>query len=375
MLKKFNVLEKNLILSVAFLLLIGFIAIVSVSTIPAQEKIGNAYYYIIRHLFYIITGLSLGLLVFNLKIDFIKKYSIVFLMINIFFLAMVLKFGFSAGGATRWLAIGPITIQPTEFLKLTLLIYFSLWLSKISEFVLSKKRKNKNKNNSRIGFIICSFIFILSFLILMEQKDLSSMMVLFLIMFVIYFVSGTPIWHNVLIFLLGAGGLYGLIKFAPYRIERLQVFLNPNIDPMGIGYQIKQISIAIGSGGLFGLGVGMSRQKFGFLPEAMTDAIFAILSEETGFIGAGLVILCFIVFLWSGFSISKNISDSFSMLLVIGITSWITIQALINIAAMLSLVPLTGIPLPFVSYGGSHIVAELMAIGLLLNVSRKSKIN
>ncbi len=374
MLKKFSTPERNLIISVAFLLLIGFIIIVSVSTIPAQEKIGNAYYYIIRHLLNIILGVFLAFIIFKINLDLIKKYAVIFLSLNILILGFVLKFGFSSGGATRWLAIGPITIQPSEFLKLTFLIYFSLWLSKISDFVSTKKKKIKNNKNILIGLGLCFFFFLISTLILVKQKDASTLMVLFSITLITYFISKTPIWQNILLVLLGTAGLWGLIKFTPYRIERLEVFLNPGFDPMGIGYQIKQISIAIGSGGLFGLGLGMSRQKFGFLPEAMSDAIFAILSEEAGFVGAAFVVLCFVIFLLSGFSISKNTNDNFSKIITIGITSWIMTQALINMGAMVGLLPLTGIPLPFISYGGSHILAELMAIGLLLNISRKSKI-
>lgn len=165
-------------------------------------------------------------------------------------------------------------------------------------------------------------------------------------------------------------GFIFLMRTAPYRFNRLLVFLHPETDPMGIGFQIKQALIAVGSGGILGLGLGMSRQKFGFLPQPIGDAIFAVFTEETGFIGALILISLFLVFAWRGLKIVKNSADKFSGLLALGITSWIIIQAFVNIGSMIGILPLSGIPLPFISYGGSHILAEMIAIGLLLNISK-----
>ena len=157
-------------------------------------------------------------------------------------------------------------------------------------------------------------------------------------------------------------------------MARWKAFIDPEIDPMGIGYQIKQALIAVGSGGIFGLGLGMSRQKFGFLPQPMSDAIFAIFSEETGFIGASILVFLFLVFLWRGIKISKSCQDPFLSLLAQGLTFWICLQAFVNIGAMIKLVPLAGIPLPFLSYGGSHIICELIGVGILLNISKNTKV-
>ena len=370
--KKFSSNDYCLIFSVLSLLIIGIIVIASVSAVPAQEKLNNPYYYIFRYIIYIIVGISFGFLSFKINLNFIKKYSSFFLLMNILMLLLVFKFGFSAGGATRWLAIGPITIQPSEFLKLTFLIFFCSWLSKIKE--KSVKRKKKLGNDFLKKFSICLLFFAVSSFFLIKQPDASNLIILFFTLLTVYFASGTPLWHIFSVSFLGFLGLFALIKFAPYRLSRLHVLLNSDIDPMGIGYQIKQISIAIGSGGLFGLGWGMSRQKLGFLPEPMTDAVFAVIGEEAGFIGAGLVIILFIVFLWSGLSICKNCPDKFLTFLSLGIVSWIMIQAMVNMGAMLKIFPLTGVALPFISYGGSHIVSELIAVGLLLNISRKSRI-
>ena len=185
-----------------------------------------------------------------------------------------------------------------------------------------------------------------------------------------YFFAKTPLLHTALIILVGVIGLVVLVNVAPYRLERIRVFLNPEIDPMGIGYQIKQSLITVGSGEVFGLGFGMSQQKFGLLPHPISDSIFAILAEETGFVGSVFLILLFVLFLWRGFKIGKESKDKFSQLVALGIVSWIFIQALVNMGSMINLSPLTGIPLPFVSYGGTALSTELAAVGILLNISK-----
>ena len=188
-----------------------------------------------------------------------------------------------------------------------------------------------------------------------------------------YFLASTPIYHTILIFLIGVGGLSLLIKTSTYRFHRFITFLHPEIDPMGIGYQIKQALIAVGSGGIFGQGLGANLEKRSFLPHPMSDSIFAILAEETGFLGSFIIILLFLIFAWRGFYIGRKSEDKFSQLTALGITFWIVIQAFINIGVMLGILPLTGIPLPFFSYGGSALIAELIGIGILLNISQYSK--
>jgi cell division protein FtsW len=199
---------------------------------------------------------------------------------------------------------------------------------------------------------------------------MSTFIVIVSVAVILYFVSQTPFWHVAALVLLSGGALAALGPLAAYRMKRLMVFLNPNSDPMGIGFQIKQSMIAIGSGGIFGLGLGMSKQKFGFLPASMTDSIFAVLAEETGFLGCIILIGLFLTFLWRGFKIGKKCQDKFLKLMAIGITSWILIQTLINIGSMMRLFPLTGIPLPFFSYGGSAIMVELIGVGILFNISK-----
>jgi len=172
------------------------------------------------------------------------------------------------------------------------------------------------------------------------------------------------------LFLIGISSLIALIKVAPYRMARILVFLDPQTDPLGIGYQIKQALIAIGSGGILGLGLGLSQQKFGFLPQPMSDSIFAVFAEESGFLGATLLISLFFLFLFRGIQISKKVNDNFLKLSAVGICCWISLQALINIGSMIGILPLSGTPLPFISYGGSHLIAELTGVGILLNISK-----
>jgi len=237
----------------------------------------------------------------------------------------------------------------------------------------AKKRFFEKEENFKYTFIPFLIISAIITLLLMKQSDLSTLVVIISSGAIMYFASGTPLWHIILMALIGGGTFLTLIKLAPYRMKRIMVFLNPDLDPMGIGYQIKQVLIGIGSGGIVGLGLGMSNQKFGFIPQIMSDSIFAIFSEEAGFIGSFGLILLFCLFLFRGFQIAKRTDDMFSKLFAIGFCSWICMQAFINIGAMTGLLPLTGIPLPFISYGGSHVAVELIGVGILLNISKQSK--
>lgn len=278
------------------------------------------------------------------------------------------EIGTTFRGSSRWLSLGPISFQPTEFLKLTFILYLSAWLAGRTEKISSRK-KEKTFNETFLVFLIV--IGLVSFF-LIRQPDIGTLGVIFLTAMAMYFSANTPVWHSVLLTISAAGGLLILIKTAPYRLNRILVFLNPDLDPMGKSWQIKQSLIAVGSGGLLGLGLGMSRQKFGFLPHSVSDAIFAIFAEETGFIGVSILIFLFLVFLWRGFKIAKASHDKFSQFAALGITCWIVIQGFINTGALIGILPLTGIPLPFISYGGSALVAELLGIGVLLNISRSS---
>jgi len=358
-----------LLILVSILIILGIFILASASATFSQEKFGYPYYYLVHQLIYgVLPGLLLAILAFRIPLAFLKKISLPLFLLNLIILGLVFlpRIGVKSGGASRWLDFGPVSLQPAEFLKITFLIYLTAWLSSKSSFI---KKANKKYSNLPLIVFLFSLGILSAFLIL--QPNIGTLSIIFLIVFLVYFGSGTPLWQNIFIIFIGLGGLFTLIKIAPYRLNRLLVYFNPDLDPLGRGYQIKQALIAIGSGGIFGLGFGFSRQKFGFLPQSIGDSIFAIFAEEGGFIGSLVLIFLFLIFLWRGLKISKKSSDDFSKLLALGIVSWISLQAFVNIGAMIGILPLMGIPLPFISYGGSHLIAEMIGMGILLNISKQ----
>ncbi|OGZ26831.1 MAG: hypothetical protein A2365_01380 [Candidatus Nealsonbacteria bacterium RIFOXYB1_FULL_40_15] len=352
-----------LALLASVLIIIGILILASVSGIASREAFGNTNHYLVHQLLWgILPGVLLAIFFFFIPLGFFKKWAWAAVLLNV--IVMILVFipgiGIIAGGAPRWLNLGFISVQPAEFFKLSFAIYIATWLS-------NPLRKGNVKYNL-IPFLI---IFGVVAFILGMQSDLSTLGVISFLGFAMYFSSDSPLWHTgaIAAIALASGAL--LIRISDYRTMRLKVLLGVIEDPMGLGYQIKQILIAIGSGGVIGLGLGMSAQKFGFVPQTMSDSIFAIYAEETGFLGCIFLIACFFLFLWRCFRIAKLSQDKFSRVFAVGIGSWIAIQAFINMGAMAGIIPLTGIPLPFISYGGSHIISEIAATGILLNISRK----
>lgn len=347
----------------AILVLLGLVILASVSAAISQEKFGYPAFYLLRQIIMgLLPGIILGFAAFKIPLSFFKKWSPLLLSLNILLLILVFvpKIGISAGGASRWINLGFTSFQPSELLKLSFVLYLAVWLS-------SKTEKSKKFSSTFIAFLI--IIGLIGFL-LVKQPDVSTLGIIVVSAVLIYFSAGTPLKHTLFMFLGGATGLVALIKIAPYRFERFLVFLMPDIEPMGISYQIKQALIAIGSGGILGRGLGMSVQKFGFLPHPMSDSIFAIFSEETGYLGSFVLILLFLIFAWRGLAIAKKTQDKFSQLACVGISSWITLQAFVNIGSLAGILPLAGIPLPFISHGGSALVTELIGVGILLNISK-----
>lgn len=359
-----------LIIVTIVLIILGIIILANVSAPFSLERFGNTYYFLNHQLLFgFLPGLILAFLVFRIRLDLLKKWALLLLLINLILLALVFlpEIGFKFGGASRWISLGPFSFQPSEFLKLTFIFYLAAWLESRTKKI-SKSQPIWWPNQNLLAFLV--IIGIIS-LLLIFQPDISTLEIITLVAGLMYFLTKTPLWQNFLIILMGAGALLLLIKLAPYRMNRFLVFFNPEADPMGIGYQIKQVLIAVGSGGIFGQGLGMSQFKSGFLPQSISDSIFAVFAEETGFIGSSILIVLFLIFCWRGFRLGKLSQDTFSQLTAWGITSWISLQGFINIGAMIGILPLTGIPLPFISYGGSALVAELVGVGILLNISRK----
>ena len=363
---------------VVFLNVFGILFLATLSAPASLKQFGTTNYYLFHQLLYgLVPALILGFIAFKIPLHYVKKAAPWLVILNLLALGFVFLpfFGSRFWGAKRWLNFGFATIQPSEFLKISAILYLSAWISsRISDqkqkgWISMAKKGYYNLIHIFLPFLI--FLGIVS-VILILQPDISTLGIIGLTLAAIYFSARTPLWHTFAIVVAGFGALMLLIKFEPYRLDRLLIFLHPETDPLGKGFQIKQSIIALGSGGFFGKGLGMSSQKFGFLPQAMSDSVFAIIGEELGIIGCAGVIILFILFFWLGLKIAKSSNDRFSKLTAVGITVWITLQAFINMAPAAGIFPLAGIPLPFFSYGGSHLVTEIIGIGLLLNISKNT---
>lgn len=350
---------------IGVIIIFGLIMLSSASGAVAYEKFGDNYWFLKHQIFF---GLLPGLAAFFImaKIDYRKwrNYALPFLVVSIILLLLVFipGLGASYGRARNWINIFGMSLQPAEIVKLTFLIYLSAWLSRM--------RGEKEMRDASTSFIPFVTVLGLIILIMAIQPDIGTLSIIAVVSLIVYFVAGAPFLH--LAWISGAGALlfFFLIKIAPYRAARLMTFLHPELDPQGVGYHINQALLAIGSGGFFGLGLGLSRQKFQYLPEVAGDSIFAIIAEELGFVFTLGLIVLFVFLALRGLKIAKRAPDGFGRLLAIGITSWFVFQAFINIGAMLGLLPLTGIPLPFISYGGTAMTVGLAAAGIMANISK-----
>jgi cell division protein FtsW len=259
--------------------------------------------------------------------------------------------------------LGPIVFQPAEIVKFTFLVYLASWLEKKGQLAL---------RDVQYGFL--PFLFSLGIIttLILLQPDLGSLLIIFILSIVVYFVAGASLKHLGIIIGICLLIIFACVQLAPYRLDRITAFFNPDIDPQGTSYQVSQARLAIGSGGILGLGIGKSRQKFNYLPEVYGDSIFAIMAEEMGLIFSLRLLLLFTNFVSRALKIARGAPDQFGRLLTIGITSWIAFQALINIGARVGLVPLTGLPWPFISYGGSSMVITMFACGVIVNISKQT---
>jgi cell division protein FtsW len=350
---------------IAVLLAIGLIIMYSVSPILSQNILGNANknFFFLNQVKYMGVGILFWLIAANVPYTFWRKYATSGLVIAVIslFVLMVPGLSHSSHGATRWIGFGPVSVQPAEILKIAFVIYLAAWFEKHEDEVGSLF-------DTLIPFSI--MLVVASFILVVFQRDMGTMAVLALSSIGMYFAAGLR-WRHMAI--LAAGGtalIWASIIAFPHRISRLVTFLNPSQDASGSGYHINQALIAIGSGGILGVGLGKSIQVYGYLPEAANDSIFAIIAEEFGLIGSVAIVGLFGVLAYRGFQIARNAPDTFSRLAATGITLLLLFQSAINIGAMLSLLPLTGIPLPFISYGGTSLVISLLASGILLNISK-----
>lgn len=270
-----------------------------------------------------------------------------------------------AYGSGSWITVFGTSLQPSEIAKLCLVLYFAWWLARRDEATIK---------GFWSGFVPFAISVAIVIALMMAQSDLGTTAVIIAFLFSMYIAAGAAIRHLAILLAAGVAMFAVFIKIAPYRADRLKIFLRPDLDPQGVGYHINQAMLAIGSGGWFGLGLGKSRQKFQYLPEVAGDSIFAVVSEELGFLVSAAVILAFLYLIYRGLKIAEEASDPFSRYAAVGITTWLGFQAVLNISAMVSIMPLTGVPLPFISHGGTAMLANLAAIGVLASISSEQKL-
>lgn len=347
-----------LLSTVTILTLFGLLMIYDASSVIAYNVFGDSYQFIKDQVIWVLLGFTAMFI--TSKIDYHKYFNLALpsLIIALVFLILVFIPGIGAGakGAHRWIDLGFVNFQPAEFVKLVLALYLSAWFS--------------TKEKGRF-LAFCILVGAVLFLVMLEP-DMGTAGIILFEAAIVYFLSGGSVKYFLLSVPVVAVIGFILIQLAPYRAARLTSFLNVDKSIADSSYHVKQVLIALGNGGLFGLGIGNSLQKFSYLPENVTDSIFPIIAEEYGFLGAGLLVLGFVVIVWRGFHIASRARDTFGKLFAAGIVSFIGIQAILNLGSMTALLPLTGVPLPFISYGGSALLVDMAAIGILLNISKQT---
>ncbi len=357
--------DRWLKLSVFALIGIGLLMIASAGVSYGNIRFNDPYYFFKEQLLGLGVGLVFLFIAERIPYTVWRKFVVPLFLLALVLLILVFipGFGTSVYGAARWVDLGPFSFQPSEIMKIAIIFYLAAWLS---------RRGAQTAEDFYEGFV--PFLVVLSLVgfLIIKQPDTGTLGLIFCIALSIFFASGANLRHIVGLIGLALASLFVLIKIAPYRMQRFLVFLNPEHDPLGAGYQMNQALLAIGTGGWFGVGLGYSRQKFNYLPEPVTDSIYAVLAEETGLVGASIVVLLFLFFLWRGIRVAMGAPDAFGRLLAVGITAWVVCQAFINVAAITGLIPLTGIPLPFISFGGTSLAVLMAAVGVLLNISRHS---
>ncbi len=347
-------IDRSLTILVLVFTFLGIIAVADASAPQALSIFNDKFYFLKSQALWAAIGLVAFFICSKVNYLIWEKVAIPLFFVSVALLALVLlpHFSFTALGARRWISVGIFNFQPSELIKLSLAMY----LAKVSS-------KGKSALSYFVPLVIIAAL-------IMLQPDLGTTLVIAVIGMSQIFVSDVNLLYFFGSLIVGGLGTLLLILISPYRKDRLLTFLEVTRDPLGKGYHIRQILLALGSGGFFGVGLGASRQKYLFLPESATDSMFAVIAEELGLLGALTVIVLFAYFLFKGLKIAFSAPDKFGKVLATGITAWIGGQAFLNIASMTALVPLTGIPLPFFSYGGSSLVMILAACGILLNISK-----
>lgn len=355
--------KPDLILFVAVIVLVslGLIMVFSASSVMGLTDAGNPYYYVQRQTILAVVGLIVLFVLMKVDYHVFKVLALPGLVVSLALLVLVLFIGTGSGNVHRWIRIAGFNLQPSELAKLVMVNYVAVYLA--------NKRERARKFFS--GLLPILAITAIQFVLITLEPDFGTAVALVFSVLVVLFAGGVHLGQLVFVGALAAPVLFYVLTLKEYRVKRLFAFVNPWADPTDTGWNVIQSLLAIGSGGLFGLGLGKSRQKFSYLPEHHTDFIFAILCEELGFLGGAAVIILFFVLAWRGLRIAIRAPDLYGTLLAIGITSMIAFQALLNIGVVTGSLPVTGIPLPFISHGGSSLLVSLTGIGILLNISRQ----
>ena len=355
-------IDPPFLILVGVLVIFGLLILYSASLSLGNKRFDNPNYYFKEQL---LKGVLIGLVGFGLALkvpyQFFKKYSFIFLIASIALLILVFlpDVGFAFGGARRWVKLGPIFFQPAEIVKLTFLIYLAAWF----------EARRKDIGSAFGGLVPFLIIIGIIGVLLLAQPDMGTFGVIALSGLAMYWVAGGRNRHLGFIIALGIISFFALAWIAPYRWQRITVFLNHLENPQGSGYHINQALSAIGIGGIGGVGVGKARSST-YLPEAAGDSIFAVLAEELGLLGVSVTMLLYLFFGVRGYQLARQSPDYFSRLLTVGVTSWILIQSFINIASISGSFILTGVPLPFISYGGTALSTTLIAVGIVANISK-----
>lgn len=352
----------NLFTVSVVLICIGIVMIYSASGIYAGETYGDGTFFLKRHISFFIIGITLAFLVLLLDYRNLRKYAKPLLVTAFILLVLVLipGIGREVAGARRWFRFKFLSFQPSEFTNLAMIVYLADYIS----------RKGAKLNNFLDGFMPPMIVLGAVALLILMQPDLGTTIALSAVVFIMFLVSGIRLSYLISMVLASLPFLCVLIFSVPYRRTRILAFLNPWLDPRGSGFQIIQSQVALGSGGIFGVGLGHSRQKLFYLPAAHTDFIFSIIGEELGLLGTVGIAILFIIFIQQGFKIIKSAPDKFGYFLALGLVSMISLKAVINIGVSCGLLPTKGLPLPFISYGGSSFIFDMISVGILINIAR-----
>lgn len=348
-----------------FLVLTGVVMVYSASSIMADMRFGDSFFFLKRHIVYAFIGIAAMISVARIDYTHFKKLTLPFLLSSLALLVLLLVpgIGAEAGGATRWLRFGPLSLQPSEFAKLAVIFFLACSFAK----------KGGEMGTFKKGFLPYMAILALFLLLMMLQPDFGTAMTLAGIIFIMLFVAGTRLSYIASFIMVMLPAAYLLIAGAEYRRRRILSFLDPWSDPQDTGFQIIQSFLAFGSGGMMGRGLGEGRQKLFYLPEPHTDFVLPVVGEELGFIGVMIIILLFTGLVLMGIRASLKANDPFGCHLALGITSMIGLQAIINMGVVMGLLPTKGLPLPFVSYGGTSLLVNMIGVGILISITARGR--